>query len=196
MTTDGRVFRRSNSTFALGAVAIALSLCGCAGDTTGWFSKPLNVFSNNRGYSYSSLGQARQDQPAAANDLVDANGACPGYVAPASPPPVPGSPDAGAAPPDQGILLGGIALGMSECQVVSRLGQPTAVNIGRNPNGLRGVALTFKGGPRPGLYRFEAGRLSEMDRVEEAQPPAQENRKTAKKKPAASAVPPKTGDKS
>ena len=121
MTTDGRVFRRSNSTFALGAVAIALSLCGCAGDTTGWFSKPLNVFSNNRGYSYSSLGQARQDQPAAANDLVDANGACPGYVAPASPPPVPGSPDAGAAPPDQGILLGGIALGMSECQVVSRL---------------------------------------------------------------------------
>jgi hypothetical protein len=196
MTTDARVFGRSNSTFTVGAVAISLSLCGCAADTTGWFSKPLNVFSGNRGYSYSNLGQARQDQPVTANDLVDANGACPRYVAPAAPAPVPGSPDAGAAPLDQGFLLGGIALGMSECQVVSRLGQPTAVNIGRNPNGLRGVALTFKGGPRPGLYRFEAGRLSEMDRVEVSQSPQPENRKTAKKKPAATAGPTKTGDKS
>jgi hypothetical protein len=196
MTTDARVFGRSNSTFALGAVAIALSLCGCADDSASWFSKPLNVFNNNRGYSYSSLGQSWRDQAVAANDLVDANGACPGYAAQGSPPPVPDSPNADAARPDQGSSLGGIALGMSECEVASRLGQPTAVNIGQNPNGSRSSALTFKGGPRPGLYRFEGGRLSEMDRVEQPQSPAQESKKPAKKKPAATGVPPKTGDKS
>jgi hypothetical protein len=197
MTTNAAVFGRSNSTFAVGGLAIALSLCGCADDTAGWFSKPLNVYNNNRGYSYSSLGESKQDRSIAANDLVDANGACPGYVAPASPPPVAGGPDAGAAPPDQGSALGGgIALGMSECEVVSRLGRATAVDVGQNPNGLRSSALTFKGGPRPGLYRFEAGRLSEMDRVEQPQSTQPENKKAAKKKPAATAVPPKTGDKS
>src|SRR5271167_2939466 len=133
MTTDARVFGRSNSTF-VGALAIALSLCGCADDTAGWFSKPLNVYNNNRGYSYSSLGESKQDRSIAANDLVDANGTCPGYVAPASPPPAQGS-----------AFGGGIALGMSECEVVSRLGRATAVNVGQNPNGSRDSALTFTG---------------------------------------------------
>jgi len=196
MTTDARVFGRSNST-VVGALAIALSLCGCVDDTAGWFSKPLNVYNNNRGYSYSSLGESKLDRSITANDLVDANGACPGYVALASPPPAASGPDAGAAPPDQGSAFGGaIALGMSECEVVSRLGRATAVNVGQNPNGSRNSALTFTGGPRPGLYRFEGGRLSEMDRVEQQQSPQPENKKPAKKKPAATAVPPKTGDKS
>ena len=196
MTTDGRVFGRSNSTFALGAVAIALSLCGCAGDTTGWFSKPLNVFSNNRGYSYSSLGQARQDQPAAANDLVDANGACPGYVAPASPPPVPGSPDAGAAPLGPGYLAWRYR--PRHERMPGSLAARSADGRQHRPESERVAwcCSDFQRRPATGALSFRAGRLSEMDRVEEAQPPAQENRKTAKKKPAASAVPPKTGDKS
>jgi hypothetical protein len=192
MTMNAGVFGRSNSAFVLGALAVALCLGGCADDTGGWFAKPLNVF-NKGGYSYSSLGQSRHDQSVASNDLVEANGACPGYVAPATPP-VPGSRGAGEALPDQGSSLGGIALGMSECEVVSRLGPPTAVNIGQNPNGARSSALTFKGGPRPGLYRFEGGRLSELDRVDE--PPARDATKPVKKKPAATAAPPKTGDKS
>lgn len=196
MKTGARVSARSNSTSTLGALAIAFSLSGCASDTGGWFSKPLNVFNSDLGYRYSSLGELQQNWFIAANDLVDASGSCPGYVAP-SPAPAPGSPDAGAPPPDLGSLLGGgIALGMSECEVVSRLGQPTAVNIGQNPNGTRTAALTFKGGPRTGLYRFESGRLSEMDRVEQSPPPQPESKKTAKKKPAATAAPQKTGDKS
>jgi len=195
MKTSARVSARSNSTSALGALAIAFSLSGCASDTGGWFSKPLNVFNSDLGYRYSSLGEAQQNRFIAANDLVDASGACPGYVAP--PPPAPGSPDAGAPPQDQGSQLGGgIALGMSECEVVSRLGQPTAVNIGQHPDGTRAAALTFKGGPRPGLYRFGSGRLSEMDRVESSQPPQPESKKTAKKKPTATAAPQKAGDKS
>ena len=180
MTTDARVFGRSNSAAAFAVLTIALCLSGCADDTSTIFSKPFNAFGNNLNYTYSSLNEATQNRPITANDLVDANGGCPRYVAPAPQSPAPGAAGAdAAAQPDQGSPFGaGVALGMSECEVVSRLGQPTAVNIGRNPNGLRSVALTFKGGPRPGLYRFEDGRLSEMDRVELPQQPRK--KKTAK----------------
>ena len=34
-----------------------------------------------------------------------------------------------------GLLGGGVAIGMSECEVVQRLGQPNNVNLGQNPNG-------------------------------------------------------------
>ena len=185
---------RPNCAAALAALTIALSIGGCADDTTKWFAKPLNPFNSNRGYSYSSLGETRQDRPITANDMVDANGACPNYVAPA--PSASANPGEGpAATPDTSALLnGGVALGMSECDVVARLGQPTAVNLGRNANGFRSAVLTFRTGPRPGIYRFNNGRLAEMDRVEE-RPPAPEQ-KTTKKKPAKSSELPKTGDKS
>ena len=68
---------------------------------------------------------------------------------------------------------------MSECDVVYRAGQPTAVQVGKNPNGDRAAILTFSGGPRPGIYRFERGRLMEMDRMEQPAPPP----KVVKKKP-------------
>jgi hypothetical protein len=58
-----------------------------------------------------------------------------------------------------------LALGMSECEVVYRAGQPSGVQIGRNPNGDRTAVLTYQSGPRPGIYRFERGRLMEMDSV-------------------------------
>jgi hypothetical protein len=191
---DARVLARPNCTAALAALTIALSIGGCADDTAKWFAKPLNPFGNNVGYSYSSLGETRQDRSTTANDLVDANGACPNYVARA--PSASANPGEGpAATPDTSSLLGGgIALGMGECDVVTRLGQPTAVNLGRNVNGLRSAVLTFRTGPRPGIYRFDDGRLSEMDRVE-VPPPAPE-KKTTKKKPAKSGEPPKTGHKS
>jgi hypothetical protein len=188
------VLARPNCAVALAALTIALSIGGCADDTTKWFAKPLNPFNSNRGYSYSSLGETRQDRPITANDMVDANGACPNYVAPA--PSASANPGEGpAATPDTSALLnGGVALGMSECDVVARLGQPTAVNLGRNANGLRSAVLTFRTGPRPGIYRFNNGRLAEMDRVE-VPPPAPEQ-KTTKKKPTKSGELPKTGDKS
>ena len=73
---------------------------------------PLN---NNPGYTYSSLGDARVDRAITANDLVDANGACPNY-APQSASPGAGE---GASPQDGAALFGGgVALGMSECDIV------------------------------------------------------------------------------
>jgi hypothetical protein len=188
-----RVLARPNRGAALAALTLALSLGGCADDTAKWFAKPLS-FSSQSGYTYSSLGEARLDRPVAASDLVDANGACPSHVA--ATPNAPANPGEGAPPsPDTAALLGGgVALGMSECDVVARLGQPTAVNLGRNANGLRSLVLTYQSGSRPGVYRFESGRLSEMDRVE-APPPAAE-RKTTRKKPARSSEQPRAGGKS
>jgi hypothetical protein len=190
------VWARSNCAAAFAALTIALLIGGCADDTAKWFAKPL--FNNNLGYTYSSLGEAKQDRPITANDLIDASGACPNQAAPA--PSAPANPGEGSAvaADTASLLSGGVALGMSECEVVARLGQPTAVNLGRNPNGLRSAILTFNAGPRPGIYRFEAGRLSEMDRVEVA-PPAPE-KKPIKKKPAKTnaktGAPTSTGDKS
>ncbi len=172
---------------ALAALALAVALSGCAGgdfDKNRWFSKPLNLFGNNLGYSYSQLGEQKQQRPITANDLVDANGACP-RRAPAPAPSVPGSPrgnSAAASEEAAAQLAGGVGIGMSECDVVTRLGTPSAVSLARNQNGDRTAVLTFNGGPRPGIYRFAAGRLDEMDRV--AALPAPPAAKKVKKKPA------------
>lgn len=168
-----------------------MALCGCSNlDTSSWFSKPLDLFGGRSGYTYSNLDEtAKQGHSVAANDLVDANGACP---APAPVPAPAPQPQSAAAAPGGGVapsadaasaLGGGVTIGMTECDVVARLGQANAVNLGRNPNGLRSAVLTYNTGPRPGLYRFEAGRLTEMDRVEAPQPkPEAAKKKVAKKK--------------
>ena len=170
---------------ALAMLALAALLGGCADggfDMSGYFSKPLDLFGSKGGYTYSNLDDVKRDRPITANDLVDANGACPRFVAPA--PAAPG-PDGAPGAPDAGLLGSGIAIGMSECEVVAHLGQPTAINIGRSPNGDRSTTLTFTAGPRPGAYHFAGGRLSEMDRVELPPPqPAAKKKATANKKPA------------
>jgi hypothetical protein len=176
------VLARFNGAAALAVGGMVLSLAACD-DTARWFAKPLNPFNNNPGYTYSSLGDARVDRAITANDLIDANGACPNYSAPPAPPSAPAGPGAGASSQDNSFGAG-VALGMSECDVVARLGQATDVNFGTGLHGSRSLVLTYRAGPRPGAYRFENGRLAAMDRVE-GQPPAVD-KKTTKKKPAKS----------
>jgi hypothetical protein len=169
---------------ALAALAMAGVLGGC-GDV-GWdsgtlFRKPVDVAGRSGGYTYSDLGESRLTRPVTDADLVDANGSCPA----AAPPPQPG---AGPAAPgsDAPGLAEGVGLGMTECEVVARAGPPNGVQLGRNPNGDRTAVLSYQGGPRPGVYHFERGRLMQMDRVEVAAPPPQAKKKPAKtKKPAA-----------
>ncbi|MGB7101694.1 MAG: hypothetical protein WBD95_23365 [Xanthobacteraceae bacterium] len=175
-------------------LALAVVLCGCSYfDTSGsWFVKPLRLYGSNLGYTYTQLDDAKMDRPITANDLVDASGACPRYVVP-SPPPAAGAAPA-AGPTDSASLLGaGVAIGMSECDIVARLGQPTAVNVGRGPGGDRAAALTFNSGPRPGVYRFAGGRLTEMDRVEvpQAHAPEPAKKKMVKKRPDKTKKPPR-----
>jgi len=162
---------RSNCSGAFGALMLAIALSGCANtdvfDTSErWFSRPFDWSGRNGGYTFSELKETQEGRrPVAAVDLVDANGACP--LAPAAPAPAvtaaPGAMPISPAPP--ALLSDGIALGMTECDVVRRAGAPSSVQFGRNVNGDRTAVLTYDSGPRPGIYRFDGGRLMDMDRV-------------------------------
>lgn len=191
---DDRVQFRSHSCGVLAALATALAtalaLSGCANvdwsSPQAWFARPLDVAGKKGGYTFSELQETKQQQrPITANDLVNSNGSCPPPAVAAAPAPAPGQAAAPAAPAaDTAALLGGgLALGMSECDVVFRAGQPNSVQIGSLPNGDRTAVLTFDSGPRAGIYHFQRGTLREMDSLPMAAAPPQ----AVKKKPAKAA---------
>jgi hypothetical protein len=169
------------------ALAVAAALGGCMDpdSTQGWFAKRFDVSGRSAGYTFSELSETKRAQrPITPDDLVNANGLCPAPVAPAAPAPAPdaaaGTPLGAAPAGDPSSLMGGgVALGMSECDVVFRAGQPSAVQIGNAPNGDRTAVLTFQAGPRPGIYRFLRGALTELDAVA----PAPASPQVTKKKP-------------
>jgi hypothetical protein len=103
----------------------------------------------------------------------------------------PGAADAAAAaapgaPPTAALVPGGVALQMTECDVVRRAGTPEKVDLGADVRGDRAVVLTYIRGPLPGVYRFSAGRLFAIERAPEAPPTGkpQKPATTAKKPPA------------
>jgi hypothetical protein len=98
--------------------------------------------------------------PVGPGDLVDGQGLCAGA--------------ANGAP-------GGIALEMTECQVVRTLGQPQSVEINPQP-GMRRATLTYTGVERGGIYQFTGGRLTSVERGNEPLP-APVAKKPAAKKP-------------
>ncbi len=82
----------------------------------------------------------------------------------------------------------GIALQMTECQVVAVAGYTERVEIGAD-HGQRSVTLTYLSGERPGIYRFVNGRLASMERVAEPEQPKKPARKPVKTAKAKKAVP-------
>jgi hypothetical protein len=76
----------------------------------------------------------------------------------------------------------GIALSMTECQVVSVAGYANQVQIGANARGERTVVLTYLSGDRPGIYHFRGGRLINMERVAEPEQPKKPRRPTTQAK--------------
>lgn len=77
----------------------------------------------------------------------------------------------------------GIALQMSECDVVQRAGPPQNIDISADRRGERTTVMTY-GGERAGIYRFVAGRLVRIERGAE---PVEPERPTKKKSPKRSA---------
>jgi hypothetical protein len=198
---------QSNHSGVFAALMLAVALSGCASadvfdSNERWFQRPLDWTGRNGGYTFSELQDSHDKQrPVTQADLVSANGACPpppmtpmpSAATPSAP--MPTTPAAAASegpgatsPADSSDpLLGqGIALGMTECDVVWRAGAPSSVQFGSNPKGNRTAVLTYDGGPRAGIYRFEAGRLMDMDRVEAAAAPEEPKlarRQLKKRKP-------------
>lgn len=90
-----------------------------------------------------------------------------------------------AVPPQVRNGPRGIALSMTECDVVRVAGYTDRVQIGADDRGRRSVTMTFMTGDRPGIYRFTDGRLTSMERVEVPNAPkkqAPRKTKTAKSK--------------
>jgi hypothetical protein len=167
-------------------LALSLAACGSAPEILskeGWFAKPLDV-SSGVTWSATARHQISRSGPVAAEDFVDAQGNCapgtePPVMAAATPGPSAGAPaQAGAVP--AALPGGGVALEMSECEVVRRTGAPDRVEIGATEASERSVVITYLRGPRPGIYRFVAGRLS---LVEKAPEPAGPQRAARPSKP-------------
>ncbi|MGJ4928280.1 hypothetical protein ACQR1I_15875 [Bradyrhizobium sp. HKCCYLS2038] len=149
-------------------LASAVSGCSGAGDLLSkdneWFNRPQRLFIKSISIDTPPL---TPDKPIGAEDLVGADGGCPG-MAPAA-----GaaganalSSDAGAAPVPAG---GTVALGHTECDVVRGIGAPDSVNIGNN-GGDRVATVTWLRGARAGVYTFTAGRLSSIERAPDPGP--------------------------
>jgi hypothetical protein len=115
---------------------------------------------------------------------------------PAGPPPKPIPVTTGSAPPPDRLqpegglgvmpsgpaLLGGIGLGMTECQVVRRAGTPSNLSIGSDKKGDRMVVLSYLEGNWPGIYHFQSGRLKEVDAAPGQVQPAEKTKTKAKRK--------------
>jgi hypothetical protein len=148
----------------VGGLALALAVAGCASAfEVPQFNTPrldTAIFVPN------PTQFARREAaltPVTAADLVDAAGNCAG-----SPP----ASEANAFSSPRGI-----ALQMTECEVVRAAGTPAEVQIGTNERGDRMVTMTYPAADRP-IYKFTGGRLSLIDRG--AEPPPE----PVKKKPA------------
>ncbi len=131
-----------------------------------WFSRPGRLTISNVSIDAPPLTPNR---PVTSDDLVTAEGYCPGMT----PPPAPsdanaltdnpaGAPPAPAAAPTP---TGTVALGHTECDVVRGIGAPVSVNFSNNPRGDRVAVVTYLQGQRAGIYTFTAGRLSSVERA-------------------------------
>jgi hypothetical protein len=138
-----------------------------------WFSRSGRLFI--RSIEAPPLSPNR---PITAEDLVSAEGFCPGMEPPG------GSPaDANAAAPVPSTS-GTVALGHTECDVVRGIGPPANVSLSSNPRGDRVAVITYSQGQRAGIYTFTAGRLSSIERgPDQPAPPKTAKSKASKKKP-------------
>jgi hypothetical protein len=107
-------------------------------------------------------------RPVTAADLVSSEGQCDGAAGQAAAEPV----------------AGGIALQMTECDVVRRAGPVERIDIGSDERGERAVTLTYLRGPWPGIYRFTGGRLVSIERAPGPPPAPAKAPKASTKKPA------------
>jgi hypothetical protein len=133
--------------------------------------------------SAQAWGKTSFERSATAADLVGPEGQC-SIAGPeqASAEPRAAAGQAQTAPP----TLGGIALQMTECDVVRRAGPVEKIDLGANERGERSLVLTYLRGPWPGVYRFAGGRLVSIERVRDvpAAPEKPQKATNSPKKPA------------
>jgi hypothetical protein len=172
----------------LALLVFAPLIAGCSGASdllskdAEWFSRPGRLFIRNISIDSPPL---TPDKPVSAEDLVSAQGYCPGMAPPGSPADANALTDGGATAPAPSTT-GTVALGHTECDVVRGIGAPDSVSLSNNARGDRVAMVSYSRGQRAGIYTFTAGRLSSIERGPEPVAPSKAAKPKAKKKPAAS----------
>jgi hypothetical protein len=172
----------------LALLLLAPAMAGCSGTSemfqsdllskdAQWFSRSGRLFIKPVSIETAPL---TPDKPVTAEDLVSADGGCPGMAPPAGPA------DANAAaggpvPSSQGT----VALGHTECDVVRGIGAPDNVSLSNNARGDRVAVVNYSRGQRAGIYTFTAGRLTSIERAPEPVVQPRTAKPKAKKNPAA-----------
>jgi len=170
------------SSLIVALAAVAPLVAGCSGGApdllskdTEWFQRPGRVFIRNISIESPPL---TPDKPVGAEDLVSADGACPGMA------PAPGPADANASTTAPAPVGGTVALGHTECDVVRGIGAPSNVSLSNDPAGRRVAVVTWSTGPRAGIYTFTSGRLSSIEGNPEPQVVPKATKPKPKKKQA------------
>ncbi len=176
----------------LALLLFAPVMAGCSGTSdfsasdllskdTEWFSRSGRLFIRNVSIETPPL---TPNKPVSAEDLVSAEGFCPGMAPPAGPADANALTGgaAGAPPPS---TTGTVALGHTECDVVRGIGAPDSVNLSNNARGDRVAVINYSKGQRAGIYTFTAGRLASIERGPEPVAQPKIAKPKAKKKPAA-----------
>jgi len=146
-----------------------------------WFSRSGRLFIKNVSIETPPL---TPNKPVTSEDLVSADGLCPGMAPPNGPADANALTDGAAAAP-AASTTGAVALGHTECDVVRGIGAPDSVNLSNNPRGDRVAVINYSKGQRAGIYTFTAGRLSSIERGSEPVAAPKTEKSKAKKKPAA-----------
>jgi hypothetical protein len=145
-----------------------------------WFSRSGRLFIRSVSIETPPLSPNRL---VTSEDLVSADGLCPGMAPPGGPADANALTEGAAAAPPASTGAGSVALGHTECDVVRGIGAPDSVNLSNNPRGDRVAVINYSKGQRAGIYTFTAGRLSSIERGPE--PVAPPKAAKSKKKPAA-----------
>jgi len=161
----------------IAVAAVGCALVACSSDlglnNVTLVPKPETLLRKPDWTSFSGGKNEFTLRPVMAADLVNAAGQCTGDGEQAGT-------DASAA----GQVSGGIALQMTECDVVRRAGQVDKIDFASDERGERIVTLTYLRGPWPGIYRFTGGRLVSIDRAPTPPPAPAKSQKAPAKKPA------------
>jgi hypothetical protein len=176
-----RLLRNSFAIVAVAAIASAVAACSSdnlSNITNMQLLPRVDQLAKPDWLSYSGGKEEFALRPVIPTDLVSPDGQC---AAPATA--APATSDVGAGGPIEGapLVAGGIALQMTECDVVLRAGPPEQMDLGTNERGDRAVVITYIRGNRPGVYRFAGGRLYSIERPP-GPPPAESKQKGKAKK--------------
>jgi hypothetical protein len=159
--------------------ALALAVAGCSSDLSlnnlTLVPKPETMM---RKPDWAAISPGKTDfslRPVTPADLVNADGVCAAATEQAA-----GFAEAAGSGPG----AGGIALQMTECDVVRRAGAVEKIDVSADERGDRAVVLTYLRGPSAGVYRFVGGRLVSIERAPGPPPAPAKAQKAAPKKPA------------